>query len=511
MERMEYTITWFIENYSYCLHKNTEELISPQFFANGLESSAWLLYLYPRGSRVLSKGCISLFLKRSEFDDGPGNISLKYELSFLGADGSAVTSKEMRYTFKKGDSYGYFEFLQMNDSLLRGKADLLPQDTLSVRCKMWMNEGDIHKVGKCSARTRIVIRHISFLHIVEGFSILEPNQKKTFEIQSSTKEECVTSSMYLTDSSCCDERIILEITPSSTKHILSKCKCYLLDTSGNVMKCGEEDNRSDATRKDISKLPLSLTRKSILNRKSEYLPDDKLTLLCECTFSTGNKYEKIERILHEIPSVVLNKITNDNQNNDKYNVAGKLSACSSILDDLKALYKTQLLTDVELKTKTKSFRAHKNLLCARSPVFKAMLTNDMQEKNTDCIQVDDLENDTVEKLLNFVYSDNLENLQWDSAIKLYYVADKYAVEKLKLMCSSMLLDNLSTSTAIELLLLADTHNDSDLQKAVGDFILKHEEQVFGSDEWVNLIEINPVLVSKTMLLKYMRSNKILEK
>ncbi|GBN63492.1 hypothetical protein AVEN_10824-1 [Araneus ventricosus] len=144
------------------------------------------------------------------------------------------------------------------------------------------------------------------------------------------------------------------------------------------------------------------------------------------------------------------------------------------------------------------------VLCARSPVFKLMMTNDMKEKNTGCIQIDDLENDIVQQLLLFLYSDHLVNLEWESAIKLYYASDKYEVENLKVLCSAFLIDNLSTSTASELLLLADTHNDSDLMKAVEDFIFKHENQVFGSKEWRNLIETNPLLVSKTMCLKYIR-------
>ncbi|XP_055944475.1 speckle-type POZ protein B-like [Argiope bruennichi] len=128
-----------------------------------------------------------------------------------------------------------------------------------------------------------------------------------------------------------------------------------------------------------------------------------------------------------------------------------------------------------------------------------MLTNDMKERNTNSIQVDDLENDTVHQLLLFLYSDNVDNLQWESAIKLYYAADKYEVEKLKVICSSFLVDNLSTSNASELLLLADTHNDSNLKKVLEDFIFEHQKLVYESEEWENLIKRNPTLVSKTML------------
>ncbi|GBN74159.1 Speckle-type POZ protein [Araneus ventricosus] len=168
----------------------------------------------------------------------------------------------------------------------------------------------------------------------------------------------------------------------------------------------------------------------------------------------------------------------------------------------------QCLTDVEVRTETKSIPAHKTVLCARSPVFKVMMTNDMKEKKTNCIRVDDLEDDIVQQLLLFLYSDSIENLQWESAIQLYYAADKYEIGKLKEVCSSFLVENLTPTNVVELLLLADTHSDIDLKKSVEDFILEHEEKIFVSNEWEILMETNPLLVMRTMQLKYMRKNEV---
>ncbi|GBN14650.1 Speckle-type POZ protein [Araneus ventricosus] len=491
---------WFIENYSFCTHKNGESLVSPEFTANSLEGAVWCLSLYPRGYKEESKGYISLYLTRRETDDGPGQFPLKFELSILLADGSDLQSGTVEYTFEKGNGFGCHQFLKREEVLLRRKAVCLPQNILSVRCKIWKNEGKTEPVAQICARTRLGIKEISFLHIVEGFGAFKPNEKKTTQIRSSKETPVLSSSLYFSDDSWSEGEIVVEIKPPDTNHVLSKCKLSLLDRSGKATECGEADNRFDETRQDIQKLPLSLRRQVILNRESKYLPDDKLTLLCECTFSTGVEYEKTEKILHEIPFAALNQINNNGQNE----AAEKLSVFPSVVDDLKEIYSKQLLTDVELKTKTKSFPAHKIVLCGRSPVFKAMMTNDMKEKNNNFIQVEDLEDDIVQQLLLFLYSDNLETLQWESAIKLYYAGDKYDIGKLKVMCSSFLVENLTTSTASELLLLADTHSDSDLKKAVEDFIFNHEEEVFGSDEWGSLIETNPLLVSKTMRLKYTR-------
>ncbi|GBM55384.1 Speckle-type POZ protein [Araneus ventricosus] len=505
--RKEYTITWFIENYSYCWHKKGEYLTSPKFTFDSLESTVWTLQLCPRGSFIANKGNISLYLNRSVVDKSPGYIRQMYELAVLAADGqSALHSIQCEYKWNPLFGYGVPEFLRIDEVLLRQKANYLHQGTLIVRCRMWKDEEKIMKVAAhCSARTRIGIEKISFLHKVENFSGLKPNEKKTLQVQSHSKTGCIiSSSLYFIDAWSLEGTIIVEIVPSDKNYILRKLKLSFLDRSGNVVDFSEVDNRFDDTILDIQKVPLSLTRQVILNRKGEYLSNDELSLICECTFSTGVDLQKIEEIQHELPIAALKQSCSIPANKDGYNAAEKLSACRSALDDLKTIYSNQRLTDIELKTKTKSFLTHKLVLCARSSVFNAMLTNDMKEKNTDCIQVDDLENDTVQQLLLFLYSDNLENLQWESAIKLYYAGDKYAIEKLKVLCSSFLIDNLSTSTASELLLLADTHNDTDLKKFVEDFILEHEDDVFGSEGWEKLIDTNPQLVIKTMHLKYKR-------
>ncbi|GBN87733.1 Speckle-type POZ protein [Araneus ventricosus] len=495
----EYTFLWFIENYSYCWHKNGEKLVSPVFTTDGLGATAWNVELYPRGLGDYNRGNISVYLYRNE-DDGPDFLIVNWHISFVAKNGSSLFLRECASYFSKKFKDGWS--LAMDDVLLKRATNYLPKDILTVRCKLWSGDGDVEIAPIC-ARTRIGIEHISFLHAVECFSAMGPNLEKTVQIRSCSKKGgAILSSLYCTDGSCCEKKIMLQITPSDHNKILSKCIVSLLDTFGNVIKCAEADNRFDAKRKEIGKLPLSLTKDEIMNKKSEYLPDDKLSLLCECIFSTGIEFQKIEGIQTEITTTV-GKLASDNPHIKYANISTeKLAVCPSVADDLKDIYNSKFLTDVVLKTKTNSFPAHKNVLCARSPVFKVMMSNDMKEKNSDSIQVDDLGDGTAQQLLLFLYSDKLEDLQWETATKLYYAADKYQIEKLRLICSSFLIDNLTTSTATELLLLADTHSDSDLKQVAEDFILEHDEQVFGSGEWEKLLVANPQLAAKTMHLKY---------
>ncbi|GBN71992.1 TD and POZ domain-containing protein 4 [Araneus ventricosus] len=563
--KKNYSFLWFIENYSYCGQNLKEKLVSPEFTPEGEESTSWSICLHP-GLLNVQIGC-PIHLKRSAHDAGPESISLKLEISVITEDGSTLYSEECEHAFRKGAERGFKPLLNMDELYLRKNTEYLPRDTLGVRCRMWKGGGNVQSVWQFSARTRIGIEKISFLQRVKNFSALKLEERKTLQITSHSKTGCVIfSSLSVCKTLADNNAVIVQIVPSDSHYILCRKKLSLIDVSGNNIEIGDVDYRFLDVIEQIQKLNNSFIWQFIMNKRKEYLPNDELSVLCECTFATGGEW-KIEETVHEIPLatynhkyhkamekndnrtsenlsarpsapehmkvnhkdqnltnveckanafsinsiapstrpiVALNQLANNDPDKIMYNDEEKLSMCPSALDDFKALYKDQLLTDVVLKTATKSFPAHKYVLCARSSVFRAMLTNDMKEKITDCIKVEDLENETVHRLLLFLYSDNLEELHWESALKLYYAGDKYAIAKLKVLCSCFLVNSLTTSTASELLLLADTHSDTDLKKFVEDFIFEHEEEVFGSEEWEKLIDTNPQLVIKTMHLKYRR-------
>lgn len=49
-------------------------------------------------------------------------------------------------------------------------------------------------------------------------------------------------------------------------------------------------------------------------------------------------------------------------------------------------------------------RAHRALLAARSSVFEAMLSRDMQERRTNVIEINDLDPPVVQAMLEYMYT-----------------------------------------------------------------------------------------------------------
>ena len=71
----------------------------------------------------------------------------------------------------------------------------------------------------------------------------------------------------------------------------------------------------------------------------------------------------------------------------------------------RALYNTEF-SDITLKCEDKTFPCHKVILSARSDVFAAMFSHrDTKEDNTNEVEIEDLDAETLGHLLQFVYTD----------------------------------------------------------------------------------------------------------
>ncbi|GBN17973.1 hypothetical protein AVEN_137342-1 [Araneus ventricosus] len=127
-----------------------------------------------------------------------------------------------------------------------------------------------------------------------------------------------------------------------------------------------------------------------------------------------------------------------------------------------------------------------------------MFSSDMKEKNSGHVDITDLEAETVHRMLTYVYTDSLGDLQMESASALYTAADKYDIPSLKHRCSSFLKYNMYANTACDVLALADMHQDHDLKSAVQDYITEHGKEVFNTPEWKRFMETNLQLAADVM-------------
>jgi speckle-type POZ protein len=134
--------------------------------------------------------------------------------------------------------------------------------------------------------------------------------------------------------------------------------------------------------------------------------------------------------------------------------------------------------DVIFNVRGETFPAHKIVLATRSPVFKAQLYGKMKETKARCVTVEDMQPDVFKYLLNFIYTDvlpvfddDVDDDDYNEMIKhLLVAADRYAMDRMKLLCASVLVENLRVETVATTLAFADQHNCKSLRDMCIEFM-----------------------------------------
>ncbi|GFX41324.1 TD and POZ domain-containing protein 5 [Trichonephila clavipes] len=486
-----FTITWKIENFNYSWQTNGECISSPVFIVDSKAESKWKLNLFPKGKE---KDFISFYLLRENDDREDENFdSVLFQLSFLASDNSVLTSRNItKNSFVKSKSWGYPKFVKRDEVLKIRRKDYLPGNVLTVQCKMWSNNEVINN-GHCFARTRIGVERRSFVWNIRQFSSF---QESICEIPSTSAVKSIIKLKFFPSNGQNSETFIrVKFCDPDLKLKMLTFRIHLVDSSENRVECLNDEIECDASF-DATSFTLTFSKEELMKNKNRYLPSEVLKLDCECTFLTGIVLEEIQNITFGCPPLIQEgRLTTDDLKSKNM----LLDSSKALKENLESLYEENLLCDTKLRTKTGSFPAHKVILSARSPVFKKMFITDMKEKSTGCVDIEDLDDDTVERMLLYIYTSMFQDLQLNSACNLYVAADKYEILSLKSECSSFLKDNLSPDNACDILTLAGNHYDKELKSAVQEYILNHKD-IFYTNEWKIFMKMNVRLAADLMHL-----------
>ncbi|KAK3123903.1 hypothetical protein QOZ80_8AG0637770 [Eleusine coracana subsp. coracana] len=140
-------------------------------------------------------------------------------------------------------------------------------------------------------------------------------------------------------------------------------------------------------------------------------------------------------------------------------------------------------SDVSFSVGGETFRAHRAVFAARSPVFKAQLFGSMADAKMDCITLHDIQPATLKILLKFMYTDALPtDKELDSSSSspattvellqhLLAAADMYHLDRLKLMCAQKLCDRVMVDNVATMLGCAETYSCPELKKQCMDFVM----------------------------------------
>ncbi|GAQ90731.1 BTB/POZ/MATH-domains containing protein [Klebsormidium nitens] len=153
-------------------------------------------------------------------------------------------------------------------------------------------------------------------------------------------------------------------------------------------------------------------------------------------------------------------------------------------------------SDLTLEVDGEQIRAHKLILCARSPVFKAQLMGPLREKSN-TLQIDDVQAPIFRALLHFIYTDALPDSETSSsssssssstimAQHLLAAADRYGLDRLRLICEAKLCEGVSVDTVATTLALAEQHHAAQLKKVCLQYAAQNLNPVMKSEGFEHL-------------------------
>ena len=106
-------------------------------------------------------------------------------------------------------------------------------------------------------------------------------------------------------------------------------------------------------------------------------------------------------------------------------------------------------------------------------------------------------------LLHFVYTDSLPQMEQEEAVMAQHLleaADRYDMQRLRLICEDTLCRHLDVSTAATTLVLAEQHHCRALKEACIEFLVSRHalEEVMATDGFEHLVKSCPALVKEIM-------------
>ncbi|XP_018723901.2 BTB/POZ domain-containing protein At4g08455 [Eucalyptus grandis] len=128
---------------------------------------------------------------------------------------------------------------------------------------------------------------------------------------------------------------------------------------------------------------------------------------------------------------------------------------------------------------------------SRSPIFKAMLVNEMEESRSDTIKISDMSYDALHAFVNFLHAEACVNEQM--ACELLVSAEKYQVEQLKAYCEKFLVSKLNWDNSIKYYAFAHQHNAKHLLEAATSLISDNLDKLRKRQEYPLLVEEDPCL------------------
>ncbi|KAF7089300.1 hypothetical protein CFC21_092301 [Triticum aestivum] len=159
---------------------------------------------------------------------------------------------------------------------------------------------------------------------------------------------------------------------------------------------------------------------------------------------------------------------------------------SDLHRDLARMYESQAGADVGFLVGGQGFRAHRTVLAMRAPAFMAgVVRGGGLGFSSGCVDINDMQPEAFDALLYYIYMDSLPaairdvdgDRKRELVMDLLAAADRYDIQRLKLICETALSKTLEANTVVTTLTLAEKHHCQRLRQACVQFIASSVDQI----------------------------------
>ncbi|KAG7643701.1 BTB/POZ domain [Arabidopsis suecica] len=184
---------------------------------------------------------------------------------------------------------------------------------------------------------------------------------------------------------------------------------------------------------------------------------------------------------------------------------------SNMGQGLKDLLDSEVGCDIAFQVGDETYKAHKLILAARSPVFRAQFFGPIGNNNVDRIVIDDIEPSIFKAMLSFIYTDVLPDVHeitgstsassFTNMIQhLLAAADLYDLARLKILCEVLLCEKLDVDNVATTLALAEQHQFLQLKAFCLEFVASPANlgAVMKSEGFKHLKQSCPTLLSELL-------------
>ncbi|KAN0022371.1 hypothetical protein ACTFIU_004551 [Dictyostelium citrinum] len=168
---------------------------------------------------------------------------------------------------------------------------------------------------------------------------------------------------------------------------------------------------------------------------------------------------------------------------------------SNFLNNIGSLFINPVYSDISFKLIDGSLLpSHKNILSSRCQKFQGMFQNDMKESQLKEIEVVNYEPAVFRKMIEYLYSDELNEDNIDMILQLIIIADEYLLDSLKRQCELKLITEINSNNVALFLLKSDIYNCKSLKKSSMEFILGNVKKLFQNKDFKKILSESPSLL-----------------